>query len=128
MKAANASQLEIGLKFKHAGCSVPLGFCLTKPIGKPRPQPPKPLFSLPEIEEGWGGALVSISNNEMTIIPYRKAHNDEEIVVVTDDIEVDASIANDLGFNEITIHSGNYNVDLSGEESFGKITVNITTN
>ncbi len=114
---------EAGIKFKHNGCNKAFGICFTKPIGKPKPKPPKPLFSIAEEEEGWGGAVITIKDDILMIEPYRRAHTDEMIVPISEHIEIDPLIAEELGYNAITLLPGEYEISFDSENEWGKITV-----
>lgn len=123
--SGSAPKAEAGLKFKHgAGCSKPIGICFTKPIREPKPKP-KPLFSVEETEEGWGGAILTLEGETMTIEPYRRAHNDEGWVPVTNDIWVNEEIAELLGKSSITILAGEYPINLEVENEWGAFSVNV---
>lgn len=122
-----STQVMAGLKFMHGGCIIPAGFCLTKPIGNPKPEPPKPLWSISQEEDGWGSAYLVVEGELMRITPLRKAYDDDDgIVPITDNILVDPEISETLGYSEITILSGEYNINLEVENEWGEFYVPIS--
>jgi hypothetical protein len=110
----------IKIKFKHhpspptSGCTVPFGICIIIPIGLANN------VTSEEYNEGFGIALCDIVDGKFHLVFQRRAALDDGTVPIQDYWNLGEEVSKKLGFDEVVVRPGRYNVNFSNYREFGE--------